>query len=1032
MPSASDAVWISVLPDMSGFGKGLSKGVDSEAEKAGKSAGSRMGGAMKLALVAGGVAIGAALSKGVIDNINIGKANDKLAAQLGLSAKESSRIGKVAGDLYRDAYGDSIEGVNDAVGAVMSGIKGMSDASSKDLEKVTATALDFATAFEVDVTRATQIAGQMISTGLAGDATEAFDLITAASQRVPASLREDMLDATDEYGQFFATLGYTGEEAMALLVDASEKGMYGIDKLGDAMKEFTIRSTDMSTGSKDAYKAIGLDADEMANKILKGGDSAQKGTQQVIDGLLKMKDPAKQAEAAIALFGTPLEDLNTSEIPDFLESMQGGSDAMDGFKGSAKEMGDTLNDNFATRMEGWKRKAEGFVQDGLMQLADWGGKAFAWAKENQTTVAILTGVLGGLTAGIAIYSATVKVVTAVTAAWNTVQKLLNGTMRLNPIGLVVTALAALAAAVVIAYKKSDTFREIVDKAWSVIKQSVSTAWNNYIKPAFKAMSDFVTGTLIPVTQRLWRDNIKPVFEQIGRIIQVAWNNVIKPIFQIWKSYYENVLFPVIRFLWTNVVKPVMEQLGSGIKKAWENVIRPVFNALGGFIEDKVAPAFEKGVKAIKTIWDGLKKVAAAPVRFLVNTVYNDGLRKMIGAIPGVDTPPEVKLGFASGGILPGYTPGRDVHSFVSPTAGRLDLSGGEAIMRPEWTKRVGARGVAALNAAARKGGRALDAAMAAVAGNHGPLGRFFLGGVLPLPGADRISQHSGYPWASWAGDLNSPNDHLKPPVVAWAPGTVASAGWGGGDSYGNVMRVNHGGQTTLYAHLASFIKRAGAQVKAGQPIGRVGSTGNSSGPHLHFELSGGSASAGASGNASLGSSGSATIAGHDKGSWLSAIGNIKDTLSNVKDGIAKLANMSGGFAGMIAGAAKNLGNSAIQWINDKIPNRLLPDNPIPGLFDQGGWLQPGQYGVNRTTQPEAVLTPSQWSSLSTLTSSSVIGARQYDGKALAAAQEQSNQILRDVRTEIVDLKRVTSLQGESFGQHINRTLAGAQTKRRLA
>lgn len=985
MPSASDAVWISVLPAMDKFGPALSKGVDSEAEKAGKSAGSRMGGAMKLALVAGGVAIGAALSKGVIDNINIGKANDKLAAQLGLSAKESSRVGKVAGDLYRDAYGDSIEGVNDAVGAVMSGIKGMADASSEDLKTVTATALDFAAAFEVDVTRATQIAGQMMNTGLASDATEAFDLITAASQRVPASLREDMLDATDEYGQFFATLGYSGEEAMALLVDGAEKGMFGIDKLGDAVKEFTIRSTDMSTGSKDAYKAIGLDADEMANKILKGGDSAQKGTQQVIDGLLKMKDPAKQAEAAIALFGTPLEDLNTSEIPDFLESMQGGSDAMDGFKGSAKEMGDTLNDNFATRMEGWKRTAEGFVQDGLMKIADWGGKAFAWAKDNQTTVAILAGVLGGLTAGIAVYSATVKIVTAVTAAWNTVQKLLNGTMRLNPIGLVVTALAALAAAAVIAYKKSDTFRAIVDKAWAVIKQSVSTAWENYIKPAFKAMSDFVTGTLIPVTQRLWRDNIKPVFEQIGRIIQVAWNNVIKPIFQIWKSYYENVLFPVIRFLWTNVVKPVMEQLGSGIKKAWENVIRPVFNALGGFIEGKVAPAFKTGVNAIKDIWNGLKEIAAKPVRFLVNTVYNDGLRKMIGAIPGVDTPPEINLGFASGGYTGKggkYEPAGVVHK-------------GEFVFSSEAT---------------RGNERALH-------GLHKQLRGYASGGYV-WPAVGTTTQHtSGYPWATWAGDINQPGSgDYGNPVRAYRSGSVASALWNGNDgSYGNVIRLNHPGfGSTLYAHLSDILVRAGQSVTAGQQIGRVGSTGNSSGPHLHFEISGGSASAGASGNAGIGSSGSATIAGHSEGSWLSAIGNIKETFSNVKDGIAKLANMSGGFAGMISGAARSLGNSAIQWINDKIPNRLLPDNPIP-KFDNGGGMMPGSMGVNHTSRPEPVFTDAQWSTLRMATRSAMVGGGRLEGKSMLAEQKAATAATRAAVDELRALRAELppSIRGEA-------------------
>ena len=59
---------------------------------------------------------------------------------------------------------------------------------------------------------------------------------------------------------------------------------------------------------------------------------------------------------------------------------------------------------------------------------------------------------------------------------------------------------------------------------------------------------------------------------------------------------------------------------------------------------------------------------------------------------------------AAGGVLPGWTPGRDVHDFYSPTAGRLSLSGGEAIMRPEWTRAVGGpKAVAAMNRAAISG-----------------------------------------------------------------------------------------------------------------------------------------------------------------------------------------------------------------------------------------------------------------------------------------------------------------------------------------
>jgi hypothetical protein len=63
-----------------------------------------------------------------------------------------------------------------------------------------------------------------------------------------------------------------------------------------------------------------------------------------------------------------------------------------------------------------------------------------------------------------------------------------------------------------------------------------------------------------------------------------------------------------------------------------------------------------------------------------------------------------RLAFATGGVMPGYTPGRDVHSFYSPTAGSLYLSGGEAIMRPEFTRLVGGeQGVEEINRAARAG-----------------------------------------------------------------------------------------------------------------------------------------------------------------------------------------------------------------------------------------------------------------------------------------------------------------------------------------
>ena len=72
-------------------------------------------------------------------------------------------------------------------------------------------------------------------------------------------------------------------------------------------------------------------------------------------------------------------------------------------------------------------------------------------------------------------------------------------------------------------------------------------------------------------------------------------------------------------------------------------------------------------------------------------------------------------------------------------------------------------------------------------------------------------------------------------VVASASGTIVVSGWMGG--YGNLVVVDHGGGVaTAYGHLSGFAAFSGSYVSQGQTIGYVGSTGHSTGPHLHFEV----------------------------------------------------------------------------------------------------------------------------------------------------------------------------------------------------
>jgi len=108
------------------------------------------------------------------------------------------------------------------------------------------------------------------------------------------------------------------------------------------------------------------------------------------------------------------------------------------------------------------------------------------------------------------------------------------------------------------------------------------------------------------------------------------------------------------------------------------------------------------------------------------------------------------------------------------------------------------------------------------------------GGLLhTVPGAIRTQGIHGYNAVDLAAAYGTP-------IRAAAAGEVIvskGSGWNGG--YGNYIVIKHGnGTQTLYAHLSSNAVGAGAWVSAGQTIGAMGSTGRSTGTHLHFEVRG--------------------------------------------------------------------------------------------------------------------------------------------------------------------------------------------------
>jgi hypothetical protein len=351
---------------------------------------------------------------------------------------------------------------------------------------------------------------------------------------------------------------------------------------------------------------------------------------------------------------------------------------------------------------------------GIPALKDFAG----WINRNRDVIIPVTIALGSMLAAFKAFMF-IKNVTLAVKAFNLM-------LLANPIGLVVAALAGLVTGLVIAYKRSDTFREIVDKAFAAVAAAGKWMWENVLKPAFGFLMDYWTAVAKAVMWA-WENLIKPAWSALQSVISFLWKNVLKP------------YFTFIINLWTEVAK--------GIGRVWESILKPVFKTFGEWV-GKLKEGFRTGVNAIGKIWDGLKSKLSAPVQWVVDVVWNNGLRKlwntinnlwggknlpafsMGGGAPNKGTSTRGGLRAANGAVLPGWSPGRDIHTFVSPTGGRLHLSGGEAVMVPEFTRAVGGKaGVDYLNQLARRQG---DAALQAALGMGGQ--RLAKGGIIDLPG----------------------------------------------------------------------------------------------------------------------------------------------------------------------------------------------------------------------------------------------------------------------------------------------------------
>lgn len=435
---------------------------------------------------------------------------------------------------------------------------------------------------------------------------------------------------------------------------------------------------------------------------------------------------------------------------------------------------------------------------------------------------------------------------------------------------------------------------------------------------------------------LWTNAVQPIFNAIGAIFKWIWETIISPIVGYIGAAL-TVLGDVFSWLYENAIRPAWEGISSAISTAWNWINTNVFTPMKTGI-DAVGKAFDAVGKFIGEVWTNIQNAAKAPVRFLIDTVWNDGIRsfavdvlKALGLNDIAKGLPRISMPFADGGVLPGYTPGRDVHQFYSPTGGGLALSGGEAIMRPEFTRAVGgAAGVARLNSMARKGQAFKDG------GVWGDIGSF-----------------AGDVWDNIAGAASVAWEFITDPVGAVKKHMAGFVSGMGGD--GAFSEIIAGVPKTLMRGFESFFESA-----APKGVGTAGMGWEAMWQIVQNAIPGVV-------KTSDYRPGAMTVNGgksyHGSGRAIDLVPASMDTFNAVArlfPNASELIYSPAGNRQLQNGKPFNGWSDAVRAQHyNHVHLAMANGGVVPKLYDQGGWLPSGGMAVNKSGKPEAVLTPKQ-------------------------------------------------------------------------
>lgn len=510
-------------------------------------------------------------------------ATNQVAASTGAAGKELEGLRDVMEDVYAANYGDSVADVGDAVAMVN---RNMANLDQNGLTAATEGALALRDAFEYDVAESTR-AAEAIRKNFGSSAEEAFSLIAAGAQN-GLDYSGELIDTINEYSSQFAKLGFDADGMFNILQAGADGTAWNLDKVGDAIKEFSIRAIDGSDSTVEAFTSLGYNAENIMATFAAGGEGANKAFFDVINTLMAVDDQVERDALGVALFGTMWEDLGTEAM----EAMAGASQAAYDTEGALEKINQVKYNDLDSAIQGIGRQMEvallpaadavyqslmdsmpeiteameevspviaeiagdfadwagGAISDGLPVLVDgirdfanWAGKAYEKAKPFLSFLWEHKGTVLAVAAALRVLGPAIGAVTTAMNAFKTAKtfmallqssgKIAQVTAAFQRFGSILTGplgiIIAVAGAIALLYKNWDTV-----KAWLVnFGNTVNQIWTNF--------SNMVGNAIAAIGQK---------FPMLGAYLQGWWESIqaavdnVKAIFQNIIDFISNV-FP---------------------------------------------------------------------------------------------------------------------------------------------------------------------------------------------------------------------------------------------------------------------------------------------------------------------------------------------------------------------------------------------------------------------------------------------------------------------------------------------------------